>query len=428
MAGPVMDAACVTYEGVSHEIETFPRTEEDVWILGKRYNILQGDMGYLNTDVRSRIWLTYRKNFPKIGGTGPTTDSGWGCMLRCGQMMLAQALVCRHLGRDWQWDPENNTTPEYMQILEAFLDKKDSLYSIHQIAQMGVSEGKAVGSWFGPNTVAQVLKKLSAFDDWSSLCLHVAMDNTVIIEDIKKLCRVGMPKRTCGETSCYNCTTSSSAEAEPSLRHRSHHKEYSATSPKRHKHSDRRRPCNPSWRPLVLFIPLRLGLTEMNVVYNEPLKACFTFKQSLGIIGGRPNHATYFIGYFGNNLVYLDPHTTQQTVNPDELSRIPDGSFHCVYPCRMNIADVDPSVALGFFCKSEEDFDDLCQQIQKKIIDGKSRPMFEIAKDRPQHWPVLEIPTRPCDELNSSCQSDFTELTYEDEDRAYDTDGEYEIL
>ncbi|EDO45217.1 predicted protein [Nematostella vectensis] len=368
MAGPVMDAACVTYEGVSHEIETFPRTEEDVWILGKRYNILQGDMGYLNTDVRSRIWLTYRKNFPKIGGTGPTTDSGWGCMLRCGQMMLAQALVCRHLGRDWQWDPENNTTPEYMQILEAFLDKKDSLYSIHQIAQMGVSEGKAVGSWFGPNTVAQVLKKLSAFDDWSSLCLHVAMDNTVIIEDIS------------------------------------------------------------NWRPLVLFIPLRLGLTEMNVVYNEPLKACFTFKQSLGIIGGRPNHATYFIGYFGNNLVYLDPHTTQQTVNPDELSRIPDGSFHCVYPCRMNIADVDPSVALGFFCKSEEDFDDLCQQIQKKIIDGKSRPMFEIAKDRPQHWPVLEIPTRPCDELNSSCQSDFTELTYEDEDRAYDTDGEYEIL
>ena len=26
------------------------------------------------------------------------------------------------------------------------------------IAQMGVSEGKPVGSWFGPNTIAQVLK------------------------------------------------------------------------------------------------------------------------------------------------------------------------------------------------------------------------------------------------------------------------------
>ena len=26
------------------------------------------------------------------------------------------------------------------------------------------------------------------------------------------------------------------------------------------------------WRPLLLFIPLRLGLSEMNSVYNEPFK------------------------------------------------------------------------------------------------------------------------------------------------------------
>lgn len=53
-------------------------------------------------------------------------------------------------------------------------------------AQMGVSEGKDVGQWYGPNTVAQVLKKLAAFDEWSNIAVHVALDNTVVKEDISK--------------------------------------------------------------------------------------------------------------------------------------------------------------------------------------------------------------------------------------------------
>ena len=42
-----------------------------------------------------------------------------------------------------------------------FEDKATSNYSIHQLAVTGVGEGKEVGQWFGPNTVAQVLKYIS---------------------------------------------------------------------------------------------------------------------------------------------------------------------------------------------------------------------------------------------------------------------------
>lgn len=78
-------------------------------------------------------------------------------MLRCGQMVLAQALISWHLGRDWLWEPATRDST-YLRILSKFMDKRQAPFSIQQIAMMGVSENKDVGQWFGPNTVAQVLK------------------------------------------------------------------------------------------------------------------------------------------------------------------------------------------------------------------------------------------------------------------------------
>uniref|UniRef100_A0A8B9KDU0 Cysteine protease n=1 Tax=Astyanax mexicanus TaxID=7994 RepID=A0A8B9KDU0_ASTMX len=80
------------------EFEDFPETPEPVWILGKQFNALKEKDDILS-DITSRMWFTYRKNFQPIGGTGPTSDTGWGCMLRCGQMILAEALIRTHLGR-----------------------------------------------------------------------------------------------------------------------------------------------------------------------------------------------------------------------------------------------------------------------------------------------------------------------------------------
>lgn len=73
-------------------------------------------------DFESRIWMTYRSAFPPIARSadpdalasmsfamrlkaladpqaGFSSDSGWGCMIRSGQSLLANALLMRDLGR-----------------------------------------------------------------------------------------------------------------------------------------------------------------------------------------------------------------------------------------------------------------------------------------------------------------------------------------
>ncbi|XP_065643488.1 cysteine protease ATG4A isoform X2 [Hydra vulgaris] len=429
MAGPMMDAAFLTYEGIAmNSVESNLNMDEPVWILGKHFKPDE-DMEKFNAEILTKFWFTYRRNFHPIGGTGPMSDTGWGCMLRCGQMMLAQALLCRHLGRDWDWRSGRKDNEIYMMILHSFLDKKDSLYSIHQIAQMGVGEGKQIGQWFGPNTVAQVIKKLVLFDDNADMAVHVAMDNTVVIEDIKKLCKSSINAWGCyGE--CSHIHDRSSLTGSQSVSKPPH---CSCDSSQKLKSNRKLKSFNSeelkSWRPLLLFIPLRLGLSEINSDYYNSLKIMFTLRQSLGVIGGKPNHAHYFIGFNGDRLLYLDPHTTQQTIEPERFNVIPDESFHCVYPCFMSFQSLDPSVALGFYFHTEDDFDDWCQAVNELVVQREKRPMFEINQNRPRHWPPFELPKRPCHDVDC-IKSDFTELNYDygAEEKLFDSSGEYEIL
>lgn len=104
------------------------------------------------------------------------------------------------------------------------------------------------------------------------------------------------------------------------------------------------------WKPLLLIVPLRLGLNEVNPIYIDGLKKCFQIPGSIGMIGGRPNQALYFIGFVGDDALFLDPHTTQragsvgQKLEQNEIEY--DATFHQKYAARINFKQMDPSLAL----------------------------------------------------------------------------------
>lgn len=60
---------------------------------------------------------------------------------------------------------------------------------------------------------------------------------------------------------------------------------------------------------LMVLVPLMLGISTVNTEYIEGVKEVLRHKHCIGIIGGSPNHAIYFVGYRGDLLLGLDPHT-----------------------------------------------------------------------------------------------------------------------
>ncbi|CAB4022408.1 cysteine protease ATG4B-like, partial [Paramuricea clavata] len=354
-------------------------------------------------------FLFIRKNRPPLYFVRKSGECSSKSIIKEGSCFPLPFVLCLPLLLHWRWSATSINLLYLMKIccsLRPIFDRDDFSGKSRQYEP---ANNKDIGLRLGDmhaTLMRIVLRKLAQFDKWSKIAIHVAMDNTVVINDIRCLCKspVNSPRKE-SDTSCEN-----QAHAESTVRNRHYNQTACDYTPNTNE---------PLWKPLVLFIPLRLGLSTMNMVYETALKRCFSIRQSLGCIGGRPNHASYFIGCYGSKLLYLDPHVTQNSIVPERFSDIPDETYHCCVspPFSMNISAIDPSLALGFYCDTEIEFDDLCISL-REINKSSSRPIFEIIDNRPPHWPPYEVPTQP--------NVDGAHLEFETVQS--DIDEEYEII
>lgn len=107
------------------------------WMLGKGYVNL--DQNYVK-DIKSLIWCTYRSGFEAIEGTAFTSDAGWGCMIRTGQMIAAESFKRLHYHVD--------------KIIPFVQDENLAPLSLHRIAVVGQELGKDIGQWHTPSITA----------------------------------------------------------------------------------------------------------------------------------------------------------------------------------------------------------------------------------------------------------------------------------
>ncbi|CAF1804365.1 hypothetical protein Bca4012_028746 [Brassica carinata] len=333
-----------------------PSTTSDFWLLGVCYKLSEDEetddgsvVAALKQDFSSRILMTYRKGFEPIKDTSYTSDVNWGCMIRSSQMLFAQALLFHRLGRSWRNNKSEVSSvrpeQEYLETLEPFGDSEASAFSIHNLIQVGESYGLAAGSWVGPYAICRSWESLACKKRKQSDSLPMAIHIVSGSEDGE---RGGAPVL-CIEDVIKSCVEFSRGEDE--------------------------------WAPLLLLVPLVLGLDRVNPRYIPSLKATFTFPQSLGVLGGKPGASTYIVGVQDDNGFYLDPHDVQQvvTVNKETLD-VDTSSYHCNVLRYVPLESLDPSLALGFYCPDKADFDDLCLRASTLAEESKGAPLFTVTQ------------------------------------------------
>ena len=373
------------------------------------------DESKFNKKLDKLILITYRTYYKKQISlktkSSYTSDCGWGCMIRSSQMIFsrmiykifkyqfkrcADILIIKSVipfFLDNYINLEEITTKtndcfniviqDYINRLNDYFNERvkdnndnnkiqliDPPFSIHKICMIGEIFGRTCGEWFSDYEIPKIFEIInSTFNIIPSLEI-IHFDSDI---NIKKIIEKCFQK----EDNTNEINEFSNGKENNFF-----------INEKKEKYIFK--------KIGGIFVSVRLGVKAIPSEYYKSIKKLFECKQFLGFIGGKINEASYFIGYKDNDLLYLDPHLNQESLNDLNENNLMTYTNKNVY--HLPFKSMQCSFTIGFLIRNCNEFKDLSKFFQDYCEDDF--PCFHVFED------IKKINTLMQKEINININND----------------------
>lgn len=332
------------------------------------------------------LYMSYRsgfENLKNIGCGNYTSDCGWGCMMRCCQMMLSRGIIKKELNnlcnnkeivkssdllqlkKDVLYlfkdkyipleELENNLFLN--DIYEKYQNNKNSYevippYSIYILCKLAQCSGVYTSD----------MKMIKCFIEINEQVFNNSLgiayfEGGIILK--KKLLEIFCKKRDISnikdnEKNVTITSLTKKKEVKDIIKDSEQNQIIGAENIFEYFGEE-----HIFAKGGIIFVSLRLGLRDLDESYYNFIPLLFQkIHNNIGFVSGKKNKAFYFIGFNGDNkLIYADPHLNQKIEDNDITSYEIKDLF------LLNVKDLSSGITLGININNSNDFKTLAYDL-----------------------------------------------------------------
>ena len=342
-----------------------------------------GDLD-INYSFNAFLFMSYRSGFESLKNVGCgsyTSDCGWGCMLRCCQMMLSRGIIKREL-YDSFGDKKKILSKSDMLNLkkdvlclfgDSFIPFKELkhnkfLQNLYEKYKEKENDYELIPP-YSIYTLCKLSKCSGVYTSDMKIIKSFVEINEQLFKDEYRIVHFQngiIQKKKLLETFCVKRELAKEEEKKVIINSLTNIEQDNIIN------TDEKDPL--SWINIfdyygeqykfclggLVFISLRLGLRNLDESYYSIIPLLFQkFHNNIGFVSGKKNKAFYFIGINGDNkLIYADPHINQKVENDDVLS------YEIKDLYLLDIKELSSGITFGININNSTDFKILIYELQ----------------------------------------------------------------